>query len=210
MRKRPSEVLAWVATNCADAAFHWPVEFPEVFARGGFDSCVGNPPFLGGKRISTEYGDSYERFLKVSFDRSRGAADLCCYFFRRAFSLLRHSRHISAYSPLTSIVEGDAPSVGLSPSSGRWAGLLARTNFRWPGQAGICLCDSHFSLHFALAAVDDRPVSAINSRLRLEPVFTVRVEDTPCSYTQGQTLNAGFHWSEERKAHRGPIRATLK
>ncbi len=25
--------------------FHWPVEFPEVFARGGFDVVLGNPPW---------------------------------------------------------------------------------------------------------------------------------------------------------------------
>jgi len=28
--------------------FHWPLEFPEVFARGGFDVVLGNPPFMGG------------------------------------------------------------------------------------------------------------------------------------------------------------------
>ena len=41
--------------------FHWQVEFPEVFARenGGFDAVVGNPPFHGGKRISSLYGESY-------------------------------------------------------------------------------------------------------------------------------------------------------
>ncbi len=26
--------------------FHWPLAFPEVFAAGGFDVIVGNPPFL--------------------------------------------------------------------------------------------------------------------------------------------------------------------
>lgn len=32
-------------------AFHWPIEYPEVFTRGGFDAVVGNPPwfFLSGK-----------------------------------------------------------------------------------------------------------------------------------------------------------------
>ena len=25
--------------------FHWPIEFPEVFARGGFDCILGNPPW---------------------------------------------------------------------------------------------------------------------------------------------------------------------
>ncbi|MHC5609919.1 MAG: Eco57I restriction-modification methylase domain-containing protein [Nostoc sp.] len=35
-------------------AFNWEIEFPEVFDRdnSGFDAIVGNPPFLGGKRIS--------------------------------------------------------------------------------------------------------------------------------------------------------------
>jgi N-6 DNA Methylase len=34
--------------------FHWEVEFPEVFTphNGGFDAIVGNPPFLGGTKIS--------------------------------------------------------------------------------------------------------------------------------------------------------------
>ena len=26
-------------------AFHWPLEFPEVFAAGGFDVVLGNPPW---------------------------------------------------------------------------------------------------------------------------------------------------------------------
>ena len=25
--------------------FHWPVEFPDVFGRGGFDVVLGNPPW---------------------------------------------------------------------------------------------------------------------------------------------------------------------
>jgi hypothetical protein len=29
--------------------FHWFIEFPEVFADGGFDCILGNPPFLGGQ-----------------------------------------------------------------------------------------------------------------------------------------------------------------
>ena len=29
----------------ANSFFHWPVEFPDVFARGGFDVVLGNPPW---------------------------------------------------------------------------------------------------------------------------------------------------------------------
>ncbi|HWR65236.1 MAG TPA: type IIL restriction-modification enzyme MmeI, partial [Bellilinea sp.] len=39
-----------------ERAFHWPFEFPEVFATegsGGFSAIVGNPPFVAGLRIST-------------------------------------------------------------------------------------------------------------------------------------------------------------
>jgi hypothetical protein len=47
------------------APFHWELEFPEVFsgANSGFSAVVGNPPFLGGKRISTELGEPYRDWL---------------------------------------------------------------------------------------------------------------------------------------------------
>jgi hypothetical protein len=40
------------------APFHWEIEFPEVFQQknSGFDAIVGNPPFLGGSKISTAFG----------------------------------------------------------------------------------------------------------------------------------------------------------
>ena len=39
-----------IAATCNDLAaarrfFHWPLEFPEVFASGGFDVMLGNPPW---------------------------------------------------------------------------------------------------------------------------------------------------------------------
>ncbi|MCX6148124.1 MAG: N-6 DNA methylase, partial [Candidatus Kapabacteria bacterium] len=37
--------------------FHWFLEFPEVFQNGGFDCILGNPPFLGGKKISGAFGN---------------------------------------------------------------------------------------------------------------------------------------------------------
>ena len=36
--------------------FHWALEFTEVFAQGGFDAIVGNPPFQGGTKISGALG----------------------------------------------------------------------------------------------------------------------------------------------------------
>jgi hypothetical protein len=54
--------------------FHWEIEFPEVFARenGGFDGIAGNPPFLGGGRISGEAGDAYPDWLKQTHAGAHG------------------------------------------------------------------------------------------------------------------------------------------
>jgi hypothetical protein len=36
-------------------AFHWPIEFPEVFAKGGFDCVIGNPPWERVKLQEEEF-----------------------------------------------------------------------------------------------------------------------------------------------------------
>ena len=50
----------------ARRCFHWILEFPEVFLdrdRAGFDAIVGNPPFLGGTKISGPMGTDYRNFI---------------------------------------------------------------------------------------------------------------------------------------------------
>src|SRR5262249_4045294 len=69
--------------------FHWEIEFPEVFGREnpGFDAFVGNPPFMGGTKISAHLGQSYACWLLSGYEQSHGNADLVAYFFRRAYDL---------------------------------------------------------------------------------------------------------------------------
>ena len=57
--------------------FHWQIEFPEVFQKGGFDGFVGNPPFLGGRRIRSRLGDNYFLWLKRYFKPNSMNGDLC-------------------------------------------------------------------------------------------------------------------------------------
>ena len=47
---RGGDVQTDMQADCIEAAeanriFHWPLEFPAVMARGGFDAVVGNPPW---------------------------------------------------------------------------------------------------------------------------------------------------------------------
>ena len=58
-----------------DKAFVWEKEFPEVFAKGGFDVVIGNPPYVR-QEILTPYKPYFEEHFKTY----AGTADLYTYF----------------------------------------------------------------------------------------------------------------------------------
>ena len=44
---------------------HWVIEAPDVMVEhGGFDAVIGNPPFLGGKKISGAIGRERSRVAR--------------------------------------------------------------------------------------------------------------------------------------------------
>ena len=96
------------------APFHWEVEFPEVFERErpGFDAIVGNPPFMGGKRISSTLGEPYRDWLALVHCDSSSNCDLVAHFFRRAFNFNRDG---GAFGPIATktIAQGDTRAGGL-------------------------------------------------------------------------------------------------
>jgi type II restriction/modification system DNA methylase subunit YeeA len=53
------------------------------------DVIVGNPPFLGDKKMRAELGDDYvEALRKLYGDRIPGQSDLCCYWFEKARAMI--------------------------------------------------------------------------------------------------------------------------
>lgn len=49
------------------------------------DAIIGNPPFLGDKKMRSELGDEYTEFLRKVYDgRVPGGADLVTYWFEKA------------------------------------------------------------------------------------------------------------------------------
>ncbi|WP_264032880.1 SAM-dependent methyltransferase [Mycolicibacterium alvei] len=70
---------------------HWVIEAPDVVVeRGGFDAIIGNPPFLGGQKLTGAVGTSVrDWFVNSVAGGRRGSADLVAYFFLRATSLLQ-------------------------------------------------------------------------------------------------------------------------
>jgi Eco57I restriction-modification methylase/restriction-modification enzyme MmeI-like protein len=127
------------------APFHWELEFPEVFdrERPGMDAQLGNPPFLGGKRISTVNGDCYRDWLRSVHDASSSNADLVAHFFRRAFDHLRAGGTFGLIATNT-IAQGDTRSSGLRwiCENGGWI-YEARRRHKWPGLAAVVVSVVH-------------------------------------------------------------------
>ena len=126
--------------------FHWHLEFPEVFARerGGFDGIVGNPPFLGGKRITGVAGTAFRDWLVAHIaEGRRGSADLVAYFFLRAWSLLREGGGFGLLA-VNTIAEGDTRQAGLEAMVSAGAVIYAAyPNEPWPGKAAVITSRVH-------------------------------------------------------------------
>ena len=117
--------------------FHWALEFPEVIVdRGGFDAVIGNPPFLGGTRISTTLGIDYLGFLQLTWGKGN-RADLCAYFFVRAYHL-NSIRGIIGLLATNTISQGDTREIGLQRIEDDGGVVIhAVPSFKWPGSASL-------------------------------------------------------------------------
>ena len=117
---------------------HWPLTFPEMTERGGFDAFIGNPPYLGGRKIRGTLGGSYLAFVTTClFPGTSANADLCAFFFLRVGEMLRDGGMAGLLATNT-IAQGDSREVGLDH--------LAASGFRfpranpsraWPGVAAL-------------------------------------------------------------------------
>ena len=140
-----------LAAACKERAFHWPFEFPEVFAtegKGGFSAFVGNPPFQSGKSkeqsIAAIYGDEYVSFLEYRYIKNKRSADICSYFFLLAFNNLR-VRGTYGLIATNSISEGTTREVGLDLFSKKENGQIYRAIdiMPWPGSAAVRISVIH-------------------------------------------------------------------
>lgn len=67
-----------------DHAFTWETAFPGVFAEGGFDVVLGNPPY-----VRMEFLKLLKPYLEKRYEVVSDRADLYCYFFERGLRLLK-------------------------------------------------------------------------------------------------------------------------
>lgn len=92
-------------------AFHWPLEFPDVMAQGGFDVVIGNPPWdilQTEESVSTDLDDRLKAFFKhAPYDVLSGRRDLYKLFLCRLPDLLRDGGVAGLLVPVGYLVEED-------------------------------------------------------------------------------------------------------
>ena len=144
--------------------FHWFIEFPEVFGEGGFDCILGNPPYLGGQKISISYGDVFQCYLKINYDVN-GSCDLITYFLLRIYNIINIHSFLSLITTKT-IAQGTTRENGLQKivSSGGQINFASRSK-PWPGVAAVevslfSICKSKEKL---VKFLEQKPVNNINS-----------------------------------------------
>jgi hypothetical protein len=148
--------------------FHWEIEFPEVFEREnpGFDAMVGNPPFLGGRKIRSNLGDAYCDWLPQVFEDFSNNADLVAAFFRRAFVLTRPGGCWGLIATNT-IAQGDTRRSGLVWVRQHNGYIYSATRrLKWPGSAAVVVSVIHVAKDYVLPPVlDGKPVPDLTAFL---------------------------------------------
>lgn len=130
------KVAKATATSYQRKFFHWFLEFPEVFAQGGFSTILGNPPFLGNRRLKGAYGPEFLTYIVKIFEPI-GAVDLVTYFFRRIFNIIREGGFQSLISTNT-IAQGAAREGGLEIIQNNNGAINhAVKSMPWPGLAAV-------------------------------------------------------------------------
>ncbi len=101
-------------------------EWPEA------DFIVGNPPFLGGKRILSELGETYVASMRRVWDsRISHFGDLCCYWFEKARQQIADSRCERAGLLATQGIRGGANREVLNRIKDSGAIFFAESDRDW-------------------------------------------------------------------------------
>lgn len=160
---------------------HWILEAPDVIhSHGGFDAIIGNPPFLGGKKISPAMGASFREFVaSIVGSGKKGHADLVSYFVLRAAHLASADSCLGLVTTNT-ISQGDTREVALDQlADGEWTIFRGVRSRPWPASSA--------SLDYAAIWLTPRPtIAPANIDGMLCPAITTQLE--PAGRTHGLPL----------------------
>ncbi len=77
-----------------DKAFNWQQEFPQIFAKGGFDVVIGNPPY-----VSKTFSENEKKIFNEIYETAQYQLDLYVSFMEKGVNLLHQNGVISYIVP---------------------------------------------------------------------------------------------------------------
>jgi len=82
--------------NFTSQPFNWQAGFPEIFAKGGFDVVIGNPPY-----VRMEFIKVFKPYLEKNYVVAADRADLYAYFFEKGVRILKEGGRLGYISSST-------------------------------------------------------------------------------------------------------------
>lgn len=79
-------------------AFDWKKEFPQVFAKGGFDVVIGNPPYLRVQGLRESF-EKESQYFETKFQSATGRFDIYVLFIERSLQLRAPEGRVSFILP---------------------------------------------------------------------------------------------------------------
>ncbi|CAM2982720.1 Eco57I restriction-modification methylase domain-containing protein [Rariglobus hedericola] len=189
------------------SSFHWPVEFPEVFSRGGFDAFLGNPPYMHGRRISSRISDEYLAYLSTYHTQINSSSDLAVYFILRGYKLVKNGGAVGLITT-QGVATGDSRESGLAWITSNGGSVYwATPDYLWPGAAAVRVCSFSILKQVSLlfGTFGSKRVDKINSYLTeatsdlLAPFSLLKNKDI--SATGTYVYGRGFVLSPEQRQH---------
>ena len=154
--------------------FCWELEFPEVFQRenAGFDAIIGNPPFLGGTKISTHNSRAYLDWLMTQNKDCGNRTDLSAYFGLLSLNLSHKHSSIGLIFTNT-ISQGDTREAFLVKALKDGATIYqAKASMQWPGKASVVISPVVISRekYYGAIILDELKVEYISAFLKNAPL----------------------------------------
>ena len=189
--------------------FHWPLEFPEVFASpsGGFSALIGNPPFLGGRRITYRHSEKLLAYLKTWLNGPAGTTDLCVYFLLRA-SLISERRGYIGLILSDIVSQGESRVNGLERLLADGFSIYSCVpSMEWPGLAGVKIAQVHIAKYEWGGAVKINGAVAFGAITSYLQSSEDQAESSPIQLTSNDgicfsghyLMGQGFVLNEEEK-----------
>jgi SAM-dependent methyltransferase len=133
------------------------------------DAIIGNPPFLGGKRIRTHLGNDYIKRIFAKFPDVKDSVDFCSYWFRIAHDNLNENGRAGLVGT-NSIGQGKSrvASIDYIVQNGGYIHDAISTQ-EWSGEAAVHVSIANWSKQIPrICRLDNKIVSRINSSFQAE------------------------------------------